>query len=183
MRLEYLLAAIGIGAAAAFVKTARIPDSAPVKQATPAKASSKTSTPKAISGGSQPVMIVSKGGSTPTVNNTSTSPPAKYGFIASWNGSELFEEAGTSFHWVLDSGKTPIVRFYDKEYLGKLIGEQGGKIYQFETRTKSGKTVRFWVPKSEVKLMDAAARDKYFLGEGKTAATERYTKLINFFYS
>ena len=179
MRLEYLLAAIGIGAAAAFMKTAKIPASSPVKQATPAK----TSTPKTTSSGSQPQMTVSKGGSTPNVNNTSTSQPAKYGFIDSWNGSELFEEAGTSFHWALDSGKTPIVRFYDREYLGKLIGEQGGKIYQLETKTKSGKTVRFWVPKSEVKLMDAAARDKYLLGEGKTAATERYTKLINFFYS
>lgn len=180
MRLEYLFAAIGVGAAAAFLSNAKAPTAAPGQQAKPAP----TTGTKTTTSSGQAIMTVSKGGATATNNATNaTSQSAKYGFIDSWNGSELFEEPGTSFHWALDSGKNPIVRYYDKEYVGRLIGEQGGKIYQFESKSQSGKTVRYWVPKSEVKLMDAAARDKYLLGEGKTASTERYTKLINFFYS
>jgi hypothetical protein len=164
MRLDYLFAAIGIGAAAAFISSTKAPT----------LKSSKTTT----SSGNA-VMAVTKGG---TAMATATEPNM-YGFIDSWNGSELFEEPGTTFNWVLDSGKGPIVRYYDKEYLGKFVGEQGDKVYQFETTSKSGKKVRFWVPKSEVKLMDAAGRDKFLLGDGKTPAQERYTKLINFFYS
>lgn len=169
MRLDYLLAAIGIGAAAAFISTAKAPTGAVPQK--PTSTGTKTTT----SSGSA-VMAPSKGG-------TAAAEPTMYGFIDSWNGSELFEEPGTSFHWALDSGKGAIVRYYDKEYLGKLIGEQGGKVYQFESKSKSGKTVRYWVPKSEVKLMDAAGRDKFLLADGKTPAQERYTKLINFFYS
>ena len=175
MRLEYLLAAVGLGAAAAFLSSAKAPAGATVKKASPTPTGIKDSTSNG-----KAVMTVTKGGSIPS---STTTEPSMYGFIDSWNGSELFEEPGTNFHWVLDSGKGPIVRYYDKEYVGKLIGEQGGKIYQFESKSQSGKTVRYWIPKSEVKLMDAAARDKYLLSEGKTASKERYTKLINFFYS
>jgi hypothetical protein len=173
MRLDYLLAAIGIGAAAAFVSSAKAPIA---QKSTPSRAKTTTSSGSAV-------MAVSKGGTATSPTTTTASEPTMYGFIDSWNGSELFEEPGTSFNWALDSGKGPIVRFYDKEYLGRYIGEQGGKVYQFEATSKTGKKVRFWVPKSEVKLMDAAGRDKYLLGEGETPAPERYTKLINFFYS
>lgn len=180
---KYLFAAIGIGALAAVVSSAKANPTATPSSAisntvksTVASTTTKTTATKTVA----PV-------STATSNTgiTSTGPAivneSRHAFIDSWNGSEVFAEPGDSYTWLLDSGKYPIVRFMDKTYVGKILGEKG-KMYQAEMKTNTGKVFKYWVPKSEVKLMNTTQMNSYLKGEGKVLPSDRLKILSDWFY-
>lgn len=181
---KYLFAAIGIGALAAIASSAKAKPAATsitaVTSSTVKSTATSTATKTTATKTAAPI---------PSANSntgiTSTAPAivsdSQHAFIDSWNGSEVFAEPGDSYTWLLDSGKYPIVRFMDKTYVGKILGEKG-KMYQAEMKTNTGKVYRYWVPKSEVKLMNTTQMNSYLKGEGKVLPSDRLKILSDWFY-
>lgn len=181
---KYLFAAIGIGALAAVVSSAKAKPAA-----TPTSAVSSSTVRSTATSTASMTTTTKTATPAPTVTNSasfpSTSPTivseSQHAFIDSWNGSEVFAEPGDSYTWLLDSGKYPIVRFMDKTYVGKILGEKG-KMYQAEMKTNTGKIFKYWVPKSEVKLMNTIQMNSFLKGEGKVLPSDRLKILSDWFY-